>query len=135
MSVGINSRPAAAGFALAKLLRNAEFRAYLTRSGWAGGQHIIMAGDGEPFIEVFAKMLLHDTGPRVMVALEDEDSPFGFGLFTMTVTDETVPTDDVLTVAPSASVGMIFSYLRPRKWYVPHNMSRPFLLERAEAPA
>lgn len=122
----------AAGFNLARLLRDPTFRARLLASGWTSGQHIVMAVDDEPFIEIIAKMLLHQTGGLALVAIQDEDSPHGLGLFTVTASE--APTDDdVLHVDAATSVGMIYSYLHPRKWYVPHEWSRTLLLERAVA--
>jgi len=125
----------AAGFDLARRLRDPSFRSYLKKSGWQSGQHIVVASDDEPVIEVVAKMILHDTGGRAFIAIPTDKEEMGFCLLSVEVEHSERADEDSIILDPASSIGMLYSSLISCAAYVPSQWTRTLRFERIQAAA
>lgn len=123
----------AAGFELARRLRDPAFRAILNRLRCPSSEHIIMALDDEPVVDIIGRMMLHRTGGRAVIAIPHPDEPFGFRLLGVEVTHEEPSDAELIELGPGASIGMLYTHLQPVGTYVPSELSRPLLFERVPA--
>src|SRR6266536_4299741 len=73
---GVQTFPA--GFDFARRLRDPEFRSLLRRLGWKSGQHVVMAVDEEPVVDVLTRVVFHETGGRAFIAIPDSAERYGF---------------------------------------------------------
>ena len=121
----------AAGFDLARRLRDPEFRTLLKSVGWQSGGHIVVARDDEPVIEVIAKMILHSTGSRAFIAIADETEKTGFRLLSVEVETSGRGNDESVVLDPTSSIGMVYSSLAGCAAYVPSEWTRALRFERA----
>jgi hypothetical protein len=102
----------AAGFDFAKRLRDPEFRTVLKRMGWQPGEHVVMAVDDEPVVDVIARMMLHEIGGRAFIAVPDRIPPSGYRFLVVEVA-ESDERPDPIELGPEASIGMLFAALHP----------------------
>lgn len=124
-----------AGFRFMHKMRDPGFRAFLKQHGWMPGGHVVMASEDEPAIDVMARILLHDTGGRAMVAIADNTQKYGFKLLSITVGHP--PRKGIfrrrvetINIDPSADIGMLYSAFDRCGEYVPSEWSAPVTVRK-----
>ncbi len=129
----------ASGFDLARHLTNADFRNHLKSAGWRSGDHIVMAADDEPVVEVVNKVMLH-SGNRALIAVANEHAEYGFRLMLVTVARERkrdlIPflrRRDIIPLDPGTSIGMLYDSFQHCGTYVPSEWSKALLFEKVSA--
>lgn len=126
-----------AGFEFARRLpRDPELRSMLKRLNWTPGQHVVMALESEPVVDVMARISFHETDGRAFIAIPDPNESVGFlVLLVVVVTSAEIHVADPVPLGPGASIGMLCELLRPAGTYVPSEWSHALLFERASAYA
>lgn len=129
-----------AGFDFARRLRDPAFRAFLKSCGWTSGQHVIMAADSEPVLDVIARLITHQTDGRAFIAIPNERERYGFRLLIA----EPAPLKkrwgrsarrvERIKISREATIGMLYEALHPCE-YIPTEWNRPLVFERVLAPA
>jgi hypothetical protein len=130
-----------AGFAFARRLADSRFRQFLKANGWQSGQHIVITVDDEPVIDVINKVSVHTTDGRAHIAIADASDPMGFRLLIVERSRKPRKRDRIffhrrperITLAPSASIGMLYSLLEPIGEIVPSEWNTPLVFEKAHA--
>lgn len=120
-----------ASFEYAKRLRDPAFRGLINRLKFSADRHVVIASDEEPVVDIVARIMFHETHGRALIAIPDEDEPFGFRLLGVeVVTDPGENPAAPLELAPGASIGMLYSHLQRCGTYVPSEWSRSLLFEK-----
>lgn len=130
---GIERSPTfTAGFNLARQLRNPQIRAVLRALEWTSGQHIVIALDGEPVVDVITRIVFHETDGRALIAVTDGSASRPESYRFMVAEVAKVPADAPggLDLGPSASIGMLYDALHPSGTYVPSEWVRALQFER-----
>jgi hypothetical protein len=130
----------AAGFDIARRLRDPDFRAFLKASGWTSGQHIIMAADTEPVVDVIRRMMLHDTHGRVFIAIPNDQERFGFRVLVAAPAQRRpwwrrARKVERVQIAREASIGMLYDSLKRCGEYMPTEWNRTLKFERVPTAA
>jgi hypothetical protein len=126
----------AAGFEFAHRLREPGLRQALNRIGWASGQHVVMAVEDEPVVDVISRVEFDDTDGRAYIAIHDKNEPrdFRFLVARMAHTEDG-DAPETIRLGPEASIGMLYAAVSPCGTYVPSHWPQPLLFERITAPA
>lgn len=128
-----------AGFQLMHRLRDPEFRAFLKLHGWEPGEHVVMAADDEPVIDVIARIMTHETGGHALVAIADDRRRHGFKLMTI----EVAPARrrswsrrrvEEINIAPDANIGMLYDAFGRCGEYVPSEWTAPLTVRKEPEP-
>lgn len=119
-----------AGFEFARRLRDPEVREVLKRLNWKSGQHVVVAVDSEPVIDVVTRIQFHETGGRALIASPDERESCGFRFLLVEVGHEAVEGAEQLQLGPGANLGMLYAALEPCGTYMPSEWYQPLLFER-----
>lgn len=126
-----------AGFEFARRMASSDFRVHMQAHGWQKGMKVIMADDDEPFVEVIAKMIMHEAGDRALVAIPASDHPHGFKILIverlrrrdMAMRPQLLRAERI-KLGPGASVGMLYSAFESCGTYIPSDITRTFLFEK-----
>lgn len=134
------ARPAtlASGFDFARRQRDPAFRQHLRSIGWKPGQDIVIAHDDEPVADVLSRMSIHQTSSPCLIAIPSETERFGFRLMFAEVRTGRrawLRKPSHASVAPKASIGMLYDSLRPCGEYVPSEWAKPVMFERVTTAA
>lgn len=126
----------AAGFDFARQLRNPHIRGVLRALGWTSGQHIVIAVDDEPVVDVVARIVFHETDGRALIAItppRHDDGPREFRFMLVVVAPEASDDTEGIDLGPSASIGMLYDALQPSGTYVPSEWVKALQFERVAA--
>lgn len=131
----------AAGFEFMRRLREPQFREFLRRHGWEHGEHVVMAADDEPVIEVIFKVMINGTGGRVLVAIPDERQRLGFRLLSIEVSTTgrrawaLLRRAGKINVGPGATIGMLYDAFSKCGQYMPSEWTSPVTVRKEPEPA
>lgn len=131
----------AAGFDFARQLRSPHIRRVLRTLGWTSGQHVVVALDDEPVVDVVARIVFHETDGRALIALTQEPQggePRSFRFMLVVVAAATSDGGMGLNLGPGASIGMLYGALQPSgtsSTYVPSEWVEALQFERVAAAA
>lgn len=124
-----------AGFAFVRLGRDPAFRRHLRDIGWRNDQDVIMVGETETIEAVLTRISTNASSSPCLIAVPMESEPFGFGLMFAGISTHSRwrRRPHQIDIAPSASIGMLYSSLRPCGEYIPSEWVKPVLFERRVA--
>jgi hypothetical protein len=137
-SEGDKSATFSAGFSFARQLRNPQIRAGLRALGWTSAQHIVIAVDDEPVVDVVARIVFHETDGRALIALtssESTEEPRRFRLMVVEVAKAMPGSAADLKLGPGASIGMLYDALHPSGTYLPSEWVKALQFARVNEAA
>ena len=121
----------AAGFEFARRLRDPDFRSMLQRLGHSSGQHVIIAVDEEPVVDVITRLMFHETGGRALIAIAGgDDEPWGFHFLFAEVVKAGADHPEPVALGAGASIGMLYAMLEPCGAFVPSEWTALLLFEK-----
>jgi hypothetical protein len=126
----------AAGFDFARQLRDPDIRRVLRALGWTSGQHVVIAVNDEPVVDVVARIVFHETDGRALIAITSAahgDGPRKFRFMLAVVAPETAHEVEGIDLGPGASIGMLYDALRPSGTYIPSEWVKALQFERVTA--
>jgi hypothetical protein len=127
-----------AGFDFARQLRNPHIRAVLRALHWTSGQHVVIALDDEPVVDVVARIVFHETDGRALIAVTNtaaKTQPPQFHFMVVEVARAQPDASVDLDLGPGASIGMLYDALRPSGTYVPSEWVKALQFERVSEAA